>query len=111
MPGSRAKSGGKLQGDPFQAVVDAFAGDRAVTFGKMFASNGLKVGGKIFAMLVKGRLVVKLPRERVSQLIEAGTGEPFDPGHGRLMKEWVAVAPGAAPWLDLAREARRFVAG
>jgi hypothetical protein len=33
---------------------------------------------------------VKLPRERVDELVEAGAGHRFDPGHGRLMKEWVA---------------------
>jgi len=33
----------------FAAVVGAFAGDRRVTTGKMMASLGLKIGGKIFA--------------------------------------------------------------
>ena len=35
-------------------------------------------------------------------------GEYFDPGHGRLMKEWVAVADGSISWLELAREAHIF---
>ena len=38
-------------------------------------------------------------------------GEHFDPGHGRLMKEWVAVGSGKAPWVTLAKEAYRFVKG
>jgi hypothetical protein len=67
---------------------------------------------KIFAMLVKGKLVVKLPKHRVDALIASGDGERFDPLHDdRLMKEWVTVAPTSeAKWLPLAREALEFVA-
>ncbi len=66
--------------------------------------------GKVFAMLVKGKLVVKLPKERVDALVASGDGQHFDPGHGRLMKEWVAIAPVTKEkWLSLAKEARDFV--
>ena len=77
-----------------------------------FGSAELKVHGKIFAMLVRGRLVVKLPRARVDALITADQGERFDPRRdGRLMKEWLAVDPAAKEeWLPLAREALAFVA-
>lgn len=76
-----------------------------------FGSSALKVNNKIFAMLVGGKLVVKLPGQRVHALIAAGEGERFDPGHGRRMKEWVAVAPTSNDsWLPLAREALQFVA-
>lgn len=96
--------------DPrFAPIVNAFARDRQVSYGKMFASMGLKVNGKIFAMLVKGRFVTKLPRARVDELVRLGSGAYFDPGHGRLMKEWVAVSGDQETWVDLAREARRFV--
>jgi hypothetical protein len=55
-------------------------------------------------------LVVKLPAERVAALIKSGDGVPFDPGHGKLMKEWVAVKPMAKSfWIKLAEEARDFV--
>src|SRR4051812_8860447 len=79
---------------------------------KGFGSGALKVGGRIFAMLAGGRLVVKLPRRRVDALVAAGGGERFDPGHGRVMKEWLSLAPGAEDdWLDLATEALAFVGG
>jgi len=99
--------------DPrFAAVIDAFAGERRVTSGTMMASLGLKVGGKIFAMLVRGDLVVKLPRERVSELVDAGIGQQFDPRRdGRLMKEWVVLAGNDPPWVEVAREAYEFVGG
>jgi TfoX/Sxy family transcriptional regulator of competence genes len=93
-------------------VIEAFARDRRVTSGKMMASLGLRVGGKIFAMLVRGDLVVKLPRERVDALIAAGRGHAFDPRRdGRLMKEWLVFQGDDPPWLDLAREAYAFVGG
>ena len=38
----------------------------------------------------RGAFVLKLPRERVASLVAAGQGQAFDPGHGRVMKEWVS---------------------
>jgi hypothetical protein len=94
----------------FAPIVTAFAGDRSVTRGKMFSSrNVLSVDQKIFAMLVKGKLVVKLPKQRVDELVAARTGTYFDPGHGRLMKQWISIPAGKANWVGLAREAHRFV--
>lgn len=98
----------------FALIVEALLGepDVAPPFGTGFGASGLKVRGKIFAMLSsKGEFVVKLPKPRVDALIAVGDGERFDPGHGRLMKEWVAVEPTSdAQWLPLAREAMAFVA-
>ncbi len=104
---------GSPDADPlFASIIAAFAADRTVTVGKMFGSVGLKVHGKVFAMVVKGKLVVKLPKERVEALVASAKGEFFDPGHGRLMKEWVAVATGdKRSWLGLAKEAKRYVGG
>lgn len=93
----------------FGTLAARLLADPTVSEARMFGSPGLKVGGKVFAIEVKGRLVVKLPRARVEALVAEGAGEPFDPGHGRLMKEWVAVPPSAADWLSLAREAHDFV--
>ncbi len=78
---------------------------------KRFGSSELKVHNKIFAMLVRGKLVVKLPRSRVDALVDSGGGEHFDPRHdGRLMKEWLVVGSASEEeWLSLAREAMEFV--
>ena len=94
----------------FASVVDSLIGQSKITQAKMFGATGLKVGGKVFSMVHKGRLVVKLPAERVAALIKSGDGAPFDPGHGKLMKEWVAVKPMAKGfWINLAEEAKDFV--
>jgi len=91
-------------------VADAFADVRGVSRRRMFSSeNAFAVDGKIFAMLTRGCFVVKLPKERVDDLVDAGKGTRFDPGHGRLMKEWIAVEAGALPWVALAKEAHSYV--
>ncbi len=112
-PQRTAKSG-KAQEPPiepaFAPIVAAFANDRDVLRKRMFSSsNVLSVKGKIFAMLVKGQFVAKLPKERVDAIVGAKKGTYFDPGHGRLMKEWVALRPGQGNWVELAREAHVFV--
>jgi len=84
---------------------------RGVTGGTGFGTNeGLRVSGKTFAMLVRGDLVVKLPRCRVDELVEAGAARRFDAGKGRPMKEWASVPASASRrWKGLVEEARTFV--
>ena len=95
----------------FERVMSALRRDPRVGEAKMFGALGAKVGDKYFAMLYKGRLVVKLSAERVAALVASGDGAYFDPGHGRPMKEWIAFAPElGARWGRLADEAKAFVA-
>ena len=99
--------------DPtFLAVVRAFAADRHVTreTRQGFGSGALKVNGKIFAMISsKGEFVVKLPKPRVDDLVRDGVGKRFEPGPGRVMKEWLATSGERERWAELAQEAYRFV--
>lgn len=76
------------------SLVDAFADCPDVTgpsgsSRRAFGPSALKVDGAIFAMAVGGRIVVKLPRDRVRALIVSGAGAPFTSGKGTPMKEWV----------------------
>ena len=87
---------------------DADGGGR----GRAFGSDALKVDGRIFALFSHERLVVKLPANRVDVLIEEGAGRRFDPGHGRLMREWLDVGvDDPDTWVDLATEALAYVSG
>jgi hypothetical protein len=82
-----------------------------VTSGTGFGrSVGLRIRGKIFAIYNDEELILKLPKNRVGELIESGKGRPWGPGTGRIMKEWVAVPEAASEqWGALAAEARTFV--
>lgn len=101
------------QVDPrLTALAKLFAKDPRVTLGKAFSSISLKVDGKIFAMVAKeGRLVFKLPKARVDELVAQKTGRYFEPGHGRVMKEWLTLDTPSPTPTKLAREARAFVGG
>ena len=91
----------------FAAVAAALDDPRVERVAKMGRMN-LRVGGKVFAMTIKGRLVVKLPAARCQALVDAGRGDYLVMGK-RVMKEWVTFAPDAPGatklWLALAREA------
>jgi len=77
---------------------------------KGFGTTALTVGGKIFCMLPRGRLVVKLPKARVDALVEAGWGARFDANKGVAMKQWLTVDPSReGDWQTLAEEALAFV--
>ena len=84
---------------------------RGVTAGTGFGTSaGLRVSGKIFAMLVRGELVVKLPKDRVDELVASGVAQRFDAGRGRPMKEWASVSVAASRrWPRLVKDAKTFV--
>lgn len=57
----------------------------------------------------KSGLVVKLPADRVAELIASGEGESFAPA-GKVFKEWLAVLePNEDRWRELLLEGIAFV--
>jgi len=79
--------------------------------GRRFGAHALRLRGRIFAMLVRGCLVVKLPKTRVDDLVAAGDGVRFDANKGTPMREWLTLDPGSGlSCSDLAREALAFAA-
>jgi hypothetical protein len=98
--------------DRYADLVDELVGLAGVTpprGGSGFGRSALRFQNKIFAMLVRGRLVVKLPAGRVDALIAAGDGIRFDANKGTPMKEWFSLDPESGqPWLPLTHEALDF---
>ena len=68
-----------------------------------------KVDGRVFAMFGPKAVRHQTSEGSVDELVASGVGKHFDRGHGRLMREWVAVAQGGPDWLELAKEAYEFV--
>ena len=96
----------------FEDVVDELVGRPGVTpprGGSGFGRSALRWENKIFAMLVRGRLVLKLPASRVDALVGGGDGVHFDANKGTPMKEWFSLDPESGlAWLPLAQEALDF---
>lgn len=103
----------------FERLADDYLALPDVTPGTGFGGTaGLRVGGRIFMMLMDAGLVLKLPAARCTELVAAGRGTPFTAGKGRPMREWVVLASGAdhpaedawePDWDALVEEAYEFV--
>lgn len=100
------------QQERFEALVDGLSGIPGVMpphGGSGFGRSAIRFEKKIFAMLVRGRLVLKLPRDRVDALVADGEGVRFDANKGTPMKEWLSLDPESPlPWRPLALEALEF---
>jgi len=98
--------------DRYDDLVDELVGAAGVTpprGGGGFGRTALRFQGKIFAMLVRGRLVLKLPAARIDALIAAKTGIRFDANKNTPMRKWFSLDPESdRAWLPLAREALDF---
>jgi hypothetical protein len=94
----------------FAAIAEDLLREPDVDAGTGFGSNpGLRTGGHIFAMVVRGALVVKLPAGRCAELTGDAGASTFQVGN-RRMREWVSVADEPAhDWGALAREALAYV--
>ena len=96
----------------YESLVDELLGIPGVTppqGGSGFGRGAIRFQKKIFAMFVRGRLVLKLPVGRVDELVAAGEGVRFDANKGTPMREWFSLDPESGLlWASLAREALEF---
>jgi hypothetical protein len=97
----------------FDAIVADQLSYPGVATGRMFSAHGIKINGKFFAFLMRSEsLVVKVPAERVNELVTSGRAVHFEPGPGRPMREWASLAytdEEDPAWEPLVDEARAFV--
>ena len=71
--------------------------------------ESLKIRKKMFVFFGKGKIVLKLPKERVTELLNSKEGLPYDPGTGNIMKEWVIIPEEFSnKWQDLTLEAKEY---
>lgn len=89
--------------DAFNALVPAAPG---VVKKPMFGNQAAFVNGNMFTGLFGDDLFVRLPEERVQQVLAAG-GRPFEPMPGRAMRGY-AFVPG--DWRTDGRAASGLVA-
>jgi hypothetical protein len=86
--------------------------DDRIEEGTIMGGRCARVAGEFLGLVgYKGSgMVIKLPRQRVDELINEGVGLPFAPA-GKVFREWVAIPkPDRRRWTKLLREAIIFVA-
>lgn len=84
--------------------------------GKAFGFPAYKIGGKIFLFVGGDGVSLKVPRERVSELLDSDEAiTQFSPADGYVWKEWVNITcenpDEYAGYLDLFEESVSYVAG
>jgi hypothetical protein len=97
----------------FWDVAEPFLGSGRLIEGTMMGQQCLRVtANDQFVATVHretGNLVVKLPKARVAELIDAGEGLSFAPAT-KVFKEWVAIPVfNEARWTSLIHESVDFV--
>jgi len=107
---SPPESGGDDARALYDALTDDLLYDPAIGRATMMGYPCVRLPGKFVASYddKAGRLVVKLPRDRVLELVENGTGDPFAPA-GKVFREWVSIPTiDRALWRTLLAEAADF---
>lgn len=86
------RSGGDGARDLYDELTDDLLYDPAIGRATMMGYPCVRLAGRFLASFdaKAGCLVVKLPRERVVELVENGDGDPFAPA-GKVFREWVSI--------------------
>lgn len=96
--------------DLYEELTDDLLYDPAIGRATMMGYPCVRLAGRFLASYddKAGSLVVKLPRERVAELVDSGHGDPFAPA-GKVFREWISI-PTVDPqlWRTLLTEAVDF---
>ncbi|MHA2407076.1 MAG: hypothetical protein ACXACA_01720 [Candidatus Ranarchaeia archaeon] len=96
-----------MKEDIYQEVKSHFSSVKDVTILSGSGAQGLKYGKKLFAMFMKGNLLIRLPPNRVTEVIASGDGLPHDPGTGKPMKNMVLIPVSMKDlWIKYCEEAK-----
>ncbi|GAB3258268.1 hypothetical protein [Nocardioides dilutus] len=113
-PSPSEQSGGdgaaESAADLYDELTDDLLYDPAVGRATMMGYPCVRLAGRFLASYDDraGCLVVKLPRDRVTELVEIGTGDPFAPA-GKVFREWVSISVvDRELWRNLLSEAVDF---
>ncbi|WP_196159029.1 hypothetical protein [Reinekea sp. G2M2-21] len=92
--------------DIYQPLKTHFHNDKRVSINEGKGAQGIKMcikgKEKMFAMFLKGDLLILTCPERVNALINQKSGVPYDPGTGKTMRDRVLIpARNQAQWIDL----------
>ena len=95
----------------FWDQVAPLQGSGRLEEGTMFGFRCVRAGKAFVAMPghESDGMVVKLPAERVSELLSSGSGAPVAPA-GKVCKEWVEIAV-SEDWGPYLEEALNFAGG
>ena len=91
-PSPSEQSGGDDARDLYDELTDDLLYDPAIGRATMMGYPCVRLAGRFLASYddTAGGLVVKLPRERVTELVTSGHGDPFAPA-GKVFREWVSI--------------------
>ncbi|WP_020389238.1 hypothetical protein [Kribbella catacumbae] len=109
-PSPPDRSGGDEARDLYDELTDDLLYDPAVGRSTMMGYPCVRLAGQFLASYDEKAacLVVKLPSERVAELVKAGTGDEFAPA-GKVFREWVAIPTNDRQlWRTLLAEAVAF---
>jgi hypothetical protein len=109
-PPPQESSGGDDARDLYEELTDDLLYDPAIGRATMMGYPCVRLAGRFLASFDEKarRLVVKLPRERVTELIDNGDGDAFAPA-GRVFHEWVSIPTvNRDLWANLLAEATDF---
>ena len=78
--------------DLYDELTDDLLYDPAIGRATMMGYPCVRLAGRFLASYddKAGGLVVKLPRQRVTELVQNGHGDPFAPA-GKVFREWVSI--------------------
>ena len=102
-------SAGEVARDLYDELTDDLRYDPAIGRATMMGYPCVRLAGRFVASYDgTSGLVVKVPRDRVTEIIETGTGSPFAPA-GKVFREWVSIpTPDRELWTTLLAEAVEF---